>query len=76
MDIKGRCAISDYSSDIITVVVPTMSKPSQETPPASNTLLLRRQLVELTKRPVEGFSAGTKLQSVHPIVGLVHDSFY
>ncbi|KAF8258764.1 ubiquitin-conjugating enzyme/RWD-like protein [Lactarius quietus] len=26
--------------------------------PASNTLLLRRQLTELTKRPVEGFSAG------------------
>ena len=26
---------------------------------ASNTLLLRRQLTELTKRPVEGFSAGT-----------------
>lgn len=25
----------------------------------SNTLLLRRQLTELTKRPVEGFSAGT-----------------
>ncbi|KAJ7584860.1 ubiquitin-conjugating enzyme [Mycena floridula] len=34
-----------------------MSKPS--TPqPASNTLLLRRQLAELTKHPVEGFSAG------------------
>ncbi|KAH9033574.1 ubiquitin-conjugating enzyme [Lactarius hengduanensis] len=27
-------------------------------PPASNTLLLRRQLTELTKRPVQGFSAG------------------
>ncbi|KAK2465546.1 hypothetical protein APHAL10511_002438 [Amanita phalloides] len=27
-------------------------------PQASNTLLLRRQLTELTKRPVEGFSAG------------------
>lgn len=26
---------------------------------ASNTLLLRRQLTELTKRPVDGFSAGT-----------------
>ncbi|KAH9010843.1 ubiquitin-conjugating enzyme [Lactarius pseudohatsudake] len=26
--------------------------------PASNTLLLRRQLTELTKRPVQGFSAG------------------
>jgi ubiquitin-conjugating enzyme E2 G1 len=26
---------------------------------ASNTLLLRRQLTELTKRPVEGFSAGS-----------------
>ena len=25
---------------------------------ASNTLLLRRQLAELTKHPVEGFSAG------------------
>ncbi|KAF4588686.1 Ubiquitin-conjugating enzyme E2 15 [Pleurotus pulmonarius] len=33
-----------------------MSKPSTPTP--SNTLLLRRQLQELTKRPVEGFSAG------------------
>ncbi|KAJ8516205.1 hypothetical protein ONZ45_g6480 [Pleurotus djamor] len=32
-----------------------MSKPSTT---ASNTLLLRRQLQELTKRPVEGFSAG------------------
>ncbi|KIM41906.1 hypothetical protein M413DRAFT_71397 [Hebeloma cylindrosporum] len=30
-----------------------MSKPT-----ASNTLLLRRQLAELTKHPVEGFSAG------------------
>jgi hypothetical protein len=29
------------------------------TPLASNTLLLRRQLAELTKHPVEGFSAGT-----------------
>jgi ubiquitin-conjugating enzyme E2 G1 len=28
------------------------------TPLASNTLLLRRQLAELTKHPVEGFSAG------------------
>ena len=26
---------------------------------ASNTLLLRRQLTELTKHPVEGFSAGS-----------------
>ncbi|KAG6868651.1 hypothetical protein C0993_012456 [Termitomyces sp. T159_Od127] len=33
-----------------------MSKPG--TPNNSNTLLLRRQLTELTKRPVEGFSAG------------------
>ncbi|KAJ2912766.1 hypothetical protein MD484_g7645, partial [Candolleomyces efflorescens] len=33
-----------------------MSKSSGQT--ASNTLLLRRQLAELTKRPVEGFSAG------------------
>ncbi|EGO28541.1 hypothetical protein SERLADRAFT_459079, partial [Serpula lacrymans var. lacrymans S7.9] len=33
-----------------------MSKPG--TPPPSNTLLLRRQLAELTKHPVEGFSAG------------------
>ncbi|KAF5325845.1 hypothetical protein D9611_000957 [Ephemerocybe angulata] len=33
-----------------------MSKPSSQT--ASNTLLLRRQLAELTKRPIEGFSAG------------------
>ncbi|RXW15389.1 hypothetical protein EST38_g10466 [Candolleomyces aberdarensis] len=33
-----------------------MSKPSGTS--ASNTLLLRRQLQELTKRPVEGFSAG------------------
>ena len=33
-------------------------------PPAtanSNTLILRRQLAELTKRPVEGFSAGGRL---------------
>ena len=28
---------------------------------ASNTLLLRRQLAELTKHPVEGFSAGESL---------------
>jgi ubiquitin-conjugating enzyme E2 G1 len=28
------------------------------TPLASNTLLLRRQLAELTKHPVQGFSAG------------------
>ncbi|KIK94173.1 hypothetical protein PAXRUDRAFT_828254 [Paxillus rubicundulus Ve08.2h10] len=33
-----------------------MSKSS--TPQPSNSLLLRRQLTELTKRPVEGFSAG------------------
>ncbi|KAI5984656.1 ubiquitin-conjugating enzyme [Pisolithus albus] len=33
-----------------------MSKSS--TPQLSNSLLLRRQLQELTKRPVEGFSAG------------------
>ncbi|TFK29087.1 ubiquitin-conjugating enzyme [Coprinopsis marcescibilis] len=33
-----------------------MSKSSSHT--LSNTLLLRRQLTELTKRPVEGFSAG------------------
>lgn len=33
-----------------------MSKPS--TPQPSNTLLLRRQLTELTKHPVQGFSAG------------------
>ncbi|VDB86739.1 unnamed protein product [Peniophora sp. CBMAI 1063] len=33
--------------------------PSQSASPApSNTLLLRRQLMELTKHPVEGFSAG------------------
>ncbi len=31
---------------------------STVTPLASNTLLLRRQLAELTKHPVEGFSAG------------------
>lgn len=31
---------------------------STVTPLASNTLLLRRQLLELTKHPVEGFSAG------------------
>ncbi|KIY48534.1 ubiquitin-conjugating enzyme [Fistulina hepatica ATCC 64428] len=35
-----------------------MSKPSTPGPTTSNTLLLRRQLAELTKRPVEGFSAG------------------
>ncbi|KAJ7079571.1 ubiquitin-conjugating enzyme [Mycena belliarum] len=34
-----------------------MSKPSTPSP-ASNTILLRRQLTELTKHPVEGFSAG------------------
>ncbi|KII84104.1 hypothetical protein PLICRDRAFT_168176 [Plicaturopsis crispa FD-325 SS-3] len=34
-----------------------MSKPSTPNS-ASNTLLLRRQLQELTKHPVEGFSAG------------------
>ena len=33
-----------------------MSKPGAGT--QSNSLLLRRQLVELTKHPVEGFSAG------------------
>lgn len=32
---------------------------TNSSPPASNTLLLRRQLTELTKRPVEGFSAGS-----------------
>jgi ubiquitin-conjugating enzyme E2 G1 len=31
---------------------------SKSTSTASNTLLLRRQLTELTKHPVEGFSAG------------------
>ncbi|KAF9054277.1 ubiquitin-conjugating enzyme/RWD-like protein [Panaeolus papilionaceus] len=31
---------------------------SKTAPNASNTLLLRRQLAELTKHPVEGFSAG------------------
>lgn len=35
-----------------------MSTTSTVTPLASNTLLLRRQLAELTKHPVEGFSAG------------------
>ncbi|PBK92614.1 ubiquitin-conjugating enzyme [Armillaria gallica] len=35
-----------------------MSKPSTPTQHTSNTLLLRRQLNELTKHPVEGFSAG------------------
>ncbi|KAK0201012.1 ubiquitin-conjugating enzyme [Desarmillaria ectypa] len=35
-----------------------MSKPSTPAQHASNTLLLRRQLNELTKHPVEGFSAG------------------
>jgi ubiquitin-conjugating enzyme E2 G1 len=35
-----------------------MSTNSTVTPLASNTLLLRRQLAELTKHPVEGFSAG------------------
>jgi len=40
-----------------------MSKSSQT---ASNTLLLRRQLAELTKRPVEGFSAGAHV-SCFPI---------
>lgn len=36
----------------------SMSKPSTPGGTASNTLLLRRQLTELTKHPVEGFSAG------------------
>ncbi|KAF9445976.1 ubiquitin-conjugating enzyme [Macrolepiota fuliginosa MF-IS2] len=35
-----------------------MSKPQTPQPANSTTLLLRRQLQELTKRPVEGFSAG------------------
>ncbi|KAJ6619059.1 ubiquitin-conjugating enzyme [Mycena sp. CBHHK59/15] len=35
-----------------------MSKPSTPSQTASNTILLRRQLAELTKHPVEGFSAG------------------
>ncbi|KAJ7145824.1 ubiquitin-conjugating enzyme/RWD-like protein [Mycena epipterygia] len=35
-----------------------MSKPSTPGQTASNTILLRRQLTELTKHPVEGFSAG------------------
>ncbi len=36
-----------------------MSKPATPSQANSNTLLLRRQLQELTKHPVEGFSAGT-----------------
>lgn len=35
-----------------------MSKPQTPQPTNSTTLLLRRQLQDLTKRPVEGFSAG------------------
>ncbi|KAJ7875380.1 ubiquitin-conjugating enzyme [Mycena olivaceomarginata] len=35
-----------------------MSKPSTPGGTASNSILLRRQLMELTKHPVEGFSAG------------------
>ncbi|TRM60067.1 ubiquitin-conjugating enzyme/RWD-like protein [Schizophyllum amplum] len=35
-----------------------MSKPSTPSNSNSNSLLLRRQLTELTKHPVEGFSAG------------------
>ena len=35
-----------------------MSNSSTPGGQASNTLLLRRQLTELTKHPVEGFSAG------------------
>lgn len=43
--------------NLITIISEyNMSKPG--TPTSSNTLLLRRQLTELTKRPVEGFSAG------------------
>lgn len=39
-----------------------MSKPGTPgTSTPSNTLLLRRQLTELTKHPVEGFSAGMHL---------------
>lgn len=41
----------------------SMSKSSASAHPPSNTLLLRRQLAELKKRPLEGFSAGTCL---HP----------
>ena len=37
-------------------VLPMSRSPA---PQSSNSLLLRRQLTELTKRPVEGFSAGT-----------------
>ena len=54
-------------------------------PPASNTLLLRRQLAELTKHPVAGFSAGAYptilMQSFqcpqpdsHPREGLVDEN--
>ncbi|KAL1757060.1 ubiquitin-conjugating enzyme/RWD-like protein [Schizophyllum commune] len=35
-----------------------MSKPGTPSNSGSNSLLLRRQLTELTKHPVEGFSAG------------------
>jgi len=55
----------------------TMSKPA--TPTQSNSLLLRRQLVELTKHPVEGFSAGVcprandHLSDPDPSKGLVDD---
>ena len=59
------------------------STPSTPTP--SNTLLLRRQLTELTKKPVEGFSAGThhfvtlhhrsnEAQQCAPFKGLVDDN--
>lgn len=45
-----------------------MSSPVRTNTP-SNTLLLRRQLTELTKHPVEGFSAGTV--DVHSMASIV-----
>ena len=45
----------------------TMSRTGTPSNVPSNTLLLRRQLAELTKHPVDGFSAGenTLLSGVH-----------
>ena len=52
------------SSPAFAVVI-TMSRTGTPGAVPSNTLLLRRQLAELTKHPVEGFSAGAGLRSLH-----------
>lgn len=47
------------------------SKMSKSSTNASNTLLLRRQLAELTKHPVEGFSAGGQGSLWVTLAGLI-----